>query len=599
MLGRLPDAKTMPDDESPRLNALRTLYPEAFDGNAVDFPRLRQALGDAASDPDLERYGLRWVGRDDAIRLAAAPSDGTLLPDRAASVSFDTSAHAFIEGDNLEVMKILQRAYAGRVGLIFIDPPYNTGRQFLYRDHFRDRTEDYLRKSAQSDGGGRLTTRPETTGRLHSSWLSMMFPRLLTARTLLSPTGFLVVTIDDTEVHNLRLCLDEIFGPENFVANVVWQKTYVANMTARHVSSTHDHILIYAKDAQRAQVGRIPRTARQLAAFTNPDNDPRGRWKAENLSSGKPYAAGHYPIVTPTDREVHPPKGRAWRCHQQQFETWRRDGRIWFGKRGDGRPMLKKFLAEVREGLTPETWWAHEDVGSNKEASTALKELFQGDVVFDTPKPVRLLRRILTLFSAPQDIVMDFFAGAGVTAEAVLESNREEDGDRRFLLVQLPELIAGNHGTLSEVCRERIRRVLDRHEDRSGFRAFSLARSGWSTWMSPDAGSDVTGCVLGAVDRREVDRAAPDRFWEAALRTGIGLDASVQQIQVEAQTVFFVGDLLAACFDTPLTSATLDLIRSRAPRRVVLCEGAFLGDESGRQNTLFNLRNAGTEVRIL
>jgi len=600
MLAVPRDAKTMNDAESPRLNALRDLFPEAFVGDAVDFEQLRLALGDAVdSDAGVERYRLTWSGRRDAIHLGAQPADGTLVPAREGSLDFEEAVHAVVEGDNLEVLKILQRAYGGRIGLIFIDPPYNTGGQFLYRDHFRDRTESYLRKTGQADGAGRLTSRPETGGRLHSSWLSMMYPRLLAARSLLRPEGFLVVTIDDTEVHNLRHLLDEIFGAENFIANVVWHKAYVANMTAKHVSATHDHILVYARDARRAQVGRIPRTERQVAAFTNPDDDPRGPWKAENLSSGKPYAAGQFAIITPSGREVLPPKGRAWRCHRQQFEAWRSDGRIWFGQAGNGRPMLKKFLTEVREGLTPETWWSHQEVGSNKEASSQLKALFDGEAVFDTPKPVRLLRRIVDLFSRPEDVVLDFFAGAGATGEAVLQANREDGGRRRFVLVQLPEPIPGPHGTIAEVCRERIRRVLRREEHDTGLRCFRLAHSGWSTWRAPSPGADVATQLLGAIQRRVKDRAPDDLIWEVMLRSGVGLDAAVEKREVAGQALYVVQDRLVACFEAPLRDRTLEAIRELSPRRLVLAEGAFEGDESTRQNALFNFRGAGTEVRIL
>ncbi len=589
----------MNDDDSPRLTALRKLYPEAFDGDKVDFERLQAAVGGVGGDEVNERYGLSWVGKEAAVQLAAAKADGTLVPDRSASVGFDRSVNAVVEGDNLEVLKILQRAYYGRVRLIFIDPPYNTGNQFLYRDHFRDRTETYLRKTGQANDGGRLTSRPETGGRLHSTWLSMMYPRLLMARNLLRSDGFLVVSIDDNEVHNLRHLLDEIFGPENFVANAVWHKAYVANMTARHVSSTHDHIVVYAKDASQATVGRIPRSKDQLAAFTNPDDDPRGPWKAENLSSGKPYSAGHFPISTPSGREVLPPSGRSWRCHSEQYETWRADGRIWFGKRGDGRPMLKKFLSEVRDGLTPETWWSHTEVGTNKEASTALKKLFGGKAVFDTPKPVRLLERIIALFASRDALIFDFFAGAGVTAEAVLRANRADGGDRRFVLVQLPEAVDNGFGTIAEICRERIRRVLATHQDPSGYRAFKLARSGWTSWECIAEGADLATRILAAVDRRELERNDSDRVWEIALRAAIGLDAPLTSRAIADQRLWVVDSALVACFDTPLKPATMAAIREISPDRLVLAEGAFAGDESARQNALFNLRGEGIEVRVV
>lgn len=393
-----------------------------------------------------ERYGLGWIGRAEAMQAALlrAPRDA-LTPLPHLSRGFEDAPHAVIEGDNLEVSRILAPAYDGSVQLVFLDPPYNTGRDLLYEDRF---------------------------GADHDRWLTMMYPRLVAAHRLLRDEGFCVVTIDDGEVAQLRLLLDEVFGPRSFVANVVWEKAYVANQTARHLSNTHDHILVYAKDPAAARTGRLPRSVRQLGAFQNPDDDPRGPWKAENLSAGKPYSKGSFTIVTPTGRQVRPPPGRWWRCSQARYEAWLADGRIWFGRDGRGRPMLKKFLSEVRPGLTPSTWWPHEECGTNKEASLELKRLFDGQAVFETPKPVRLLKRIVSLFCPDGGTVFDLFAGSGTTGQAVMELHQEDKKLRPSVLVQLPEPTGRPElPDLAAVCRERLRRA-GTLLGAPGFRAF-------------------------------------------------------------------------------------------------------------------------------
>jgi adenine-specific DNA-methyltransferase len=353
-----------------RLEVLRDLFPEVFTDGRVSIERLREALEDYASDaPDNEHYGLRWPGKQQARRLANQPPHVTLRPVPKAGVDEETTGNMVIVGDNLQVLLALQKSYASSIRLIYIDPPYNTGNDFIYKDNFAVDEELYLQETRQADLQGRLVSNPQTSGRFHSNWLNFMYPRLAVARTLLSDDGLLVVSIDDGEVANLRLLLDQIFGQENFIANLVWQKAYVANMTAKFMSSTHDHILVYAKNESEASVGRVPRSEEQIAKFENPDNDPRGPWKAENLSAGKFYSAGQFTIMTPSGMKVTPPKGRYWRCNEQRYKEWLADNRISFGKDGTGRPMLKKFLSEVQEGLTPDTWWKHEDAGTNKEAT--------------------------------------------------------------------------------------------------------------------------------------------------------------------------------------------------------------------------------------
>lgn len=453
-------ARESADPTADRRAEFRRLFPDVFADGRVDLDKLRVALGESVAT-GTERFRFEWAGKADAATVLQAPSRATLVPCPAESVDFGTTKNVFVEGDNLEVLKLLYKGYAGRVKLIYIDPPYNTGQDFVYPDDFADPLGKYLELTGQRDAAGNLlTSNPETSGRYHSAWLSMMYPRLFLARQLLRDDGVIAVSIDDHEAHHLRMLLNEVFGEENFVAVAVWQKAYTSNMTAKHVSATHDYVMIYARNAERTAVGRLGRTQEQVDKFQNPDGDPRGPWKAENLSAGKFYAAGQFEITTPAGRKVLPPPGRYWRCNESQYGKWLGDGRITFGKDGQGRPMLKKYLSEVGE-LTPNTWWTHQECGSNKEASIDVKKLFDGNAVFDTPKPTKLLRRLLDLFTQADSLVLDFFAGSATTAQAVLELNREDGGDRRFVLVQLPERTGKkDYPTIAEIGKERVRRVI-------------------------------------------------------------------------------------------------------------------------------------------
>ncbi len=427
---------TAPNEE--RLAVLRDLFPEAFSEGSIDWEKLRAALGQVVDDRP-ERYSFGWAGKRDAIKLLQLPTRATLVPAREESVNFDTTSNIFIEGDNLEVLKLLYKPYFGCIKMIYIDPPYNTGNDFIYPDNFADPLDAYLRLTGQQDEtGDLLTSNPEMSGRYHSAWLSMMYPRLFLARQLLRDDGVILISIDDVEVANLKGLLNELFGEENFLAHIVWQKRYVSNATAQYLSDMHDHILVYAKQKENVQVSRLPRTEEQLKDYKNPDNDERGDWRAQDLSASKPYAAGLFTITGPTGTKFDPPPGRYWRCNGSQYEEWLADNRIWFGKSQTGRPMLKAFLSEAQAGVTPNTWWDYEFAGHNKEATLELKALFDGSSPFDTPKPVKLVRRMLELFAGKDGLVLDFFAGSATTAHAVLELNREDSGTRRFIMVQFP-----------------------------------------------------------------------------------------------------------------------------------------------------------------
>lgn len=438
----------------------------------------------------LKRLELTWIGKEDRPRLEPR----ILLEDQDVSYakrvsSEDLFDNRLIHGDNLLALKALEQEFAGKVKCVFIDPPYNTGSAF---EHYDDGLE-------------------------HSIWLSLMRDRLELLRALLSPDGSIWITIDDTECHYLKVLCDEIFGRANFIANVVWQKAYTSNQTAKYLSNTHDHILVYARDASMFSVSKLQRSSEQEATFKNPDNDPRGAWKAENLSAGKFYAAGQFPIKGPTGEVFLPPKNRYWRCNEAQYEAWLKDGRITFGLKGTGRPMLKKYLSEMTNGLTANTWWTHEEVGSNKEASIDLKALLaDAPNVFQTPKPEKLLRRILQLTTQPRDWVLDSFAGSGTTAAVAHKMGR------RWMAVEL-----GNH--CEDQIVPRLRAIIEGKDETGitsaeewqgggGFRFYKLAPSllekdKWGNWIVSQQYKPEM--LAEAMCKLEGFRYAPDRevFW--------------------------------------------------------------------------------------
>ncbi len=518
------------------------------------------------------------------------PSDATLVPAPEESVNFETTRNLFVEGDNLEVLKLLHKAYFGRVKLIYIDPPYNTGNDFIYPDDYSQPLDRYLELTGQADdSGNRLTTNAETSGRYHSAWLSMMYPRLALARQMLREDGAIFVSIDDTEAHDLRMLLDEVFGEENFVANLIWEKKYSPQNDARWFSDTHDHILVYCRDRDHWQPNRLPRTAEADARYSNPDGDARGPWKASDFSV-KTYSAKYdYPITTPSGRVVNPPKGRCWAVGPEQFARLAADGRIWFGPDGANVPALKRFLAEVQDGMVAKTIWFRGEVGDNQEARRELKAL---GIPFDTPKPTRLLKRILQLATNPHtgDLVLDFFAGSGTTAAAVHALNAADGGNRRFLAVQLPEPTGDAlYPTIADIAKARIRGVIaaldsaddgklssltrERSADR-GFRVFRLGGSHLRQWHIATP-SDAPGYVQALTDFayppvREAETL--NAIWEVALREGYSLTSHIARVPaVTDQTVYRVSDpekdqSLAICLDATLRlDALRPLVRSTLP----------------------------------
>ena len=560
-----PEAQSA-DIRAENIAKLRALFPEVFtegkDGAAINVDVLKSLVGAVVTDAD-EKYGLNWHGKRRARQLALTPSTGTLRPCPDESVDWDTTQNLMIEGDNLEVLKLLQKSYANKVKLIYIDPPYNTGKDFVYPDNFHDSIQNYLELTGQVEGGTKVGSNTEASGRFHTDWLNMMYPRLKLASVLLKQDGFIFISLDDGEVANLKAVCNEIFGEENFCACISWQKTYSPANDKKGIDAMHDYVLVYAKSAM-SLVNLLPRTAKQDDAYTNPDNDPRGPWKAVDATRAEHRDYAFYPITTPTGKEVWPAQGRSWVFTKEELPALVADNRLSFGRDGSSKPSKKLFLTEVKQGVVPTTWWTHEDAGHNDEAKKELKALFSEGLPFDTPKPTRLIRRILQISTAiqEQDLVLDFFAGSGTTAQSVLEQNAADTGNRRFLLVQLPEPTTSSQmPTLAAVTRERARRAAAEIRKVGplvgsdlGFRAFRLDASNIRAW-SPNR-EDVGQSLLDHIDHLDTSRTETDVLYELLLKLGLDLCVPIERQVIASKTVHSVGGgVLMACLDTSITVA--------------------------------------------
>lgn len=532
---------------------------------------LKNLIGDATAADSEEKYGLNWHGKRKARQMALTPSTGTLRPTPEESVDWDTTQNLMIEGDNLEVLKLLQKSYAGKVKLIYIDPPYNTGKDFVYPDNFQDNIKNYLELTGQTEGGAKISSNTDASGRFHTDWLNMIYPRLKLARNLLKDDGVVFVSIADHEIHNLRAAMNEVFGEENFVACLIWQKVFSPKNSARHFSEDHDYIVVYAKNADSWTPRLLPRTAEMEARYTNMDNDPRGSWTSGDLSARNYYGEGTYAVTTPAGRIIEgPPPGRYWVVSKAKFDEMNADNRIWWGADGDNMPRFKRFLTEVQAGKVPQTLWTYEEVGHTQEAKKELiatVEFPNSDVVFDTPKPTRLLRRILQIATAPEskDLVVDFFAGTGSTMDAVFQQNADDGGNRRCILVQLPEPLTGGESvgwtSIADITKARLvgagkrQRAADAAKAGDvGFRVFKLDTSNIRAWNPNPA--DLNGSLLANLEHIEPGRSNDDVLYEVLLKLGLDLCVPIEQRQIAGKTVHSIGaGALLACLDEHISVA--------------------------------------------
>lgn len=608
------------------IDKLAALFPncvtEAADGKgglkkAIDFDLLRQELSDHVVEGPQERYQLNWPGKREALLAANAPIARTLRPCREESVDFDRTQNLFIEGDNLEVLKLLQESYLGQVKLIYIDPPYNTGRDFIYDDDYSDDTESYLVRSNQTDESGlRMVANTDANGRFHSDWLSMIYARLRLARNLLRDDGVLFISIDDNEVDNLRKVCNEIFGEDNFVAQVIWQKVYSPKNTAYWFSEDHDYVLVYARNKASWRPELLPRTAEMEARYKNLDNDPRGPWKAADLSARNRYDAGVYKITCPSGRKIDgPPRGMYWRFSEAKFKQLDADHRIWWGNDGNNAPAIKRFLSEVSAGRTPQTLWFYKEVGHTQDAKkTLLKYVrFQHtENVLNSVKPVELLQRILQLAGKPDQhsIVLDFFSGSATTAHAVLKQNFEDGGNRRFIGVQISEPLPRPEpglGSIFEMGLNRVRNFSAELREQPaaskldlGFRVLKVDSSNMQdVYYTPDA---ITQDLLSdQIDNIRADRSPEDLLFQVLLDWGLDLALPFARQNIAGKTVFFVdGNALAACFERGIDEDLVKQLAVHKPLRVVFRDNGFASD-SVKINVgqLFKLLSPSTEIKTL
>lgn len=575
---------------------------------AIDFDQLRQELSKDIVEGPEERYQFTWPDKRNAIRLANAPTTDTLRPCREESVDFDNTQNLYIEGDNLEVLKLLRENYLGKVKMIYIDPPYNTGNDFVYNDDFAQTAGDYVHNSGQEDEeGNRLVANTESNGRFHTDWLNMIYPRLKVAKDLLSEDGVIFISIDDNEQENLKKVCDEVFGARNFIAELIWQRAFSPKNDARFVSNSHDYIMMFAKNIDKFVIGRLDRTEEANARYSNPDNDPRGVWMSSDISVKTYNAECDYPITTPSGKIVEPPAGRCWRLSKNSFLERLQDNRIWFGPNGDGTPRIKRFLTELKfDGMAPTSILLFKEVGHSQEGAQEVVSLFGDKGVFDGPKPVRLLERLLTLANLYDDsIILDFFSGSATTAHAVMKRNAEKGTGMKFILVQLPEQVSEKKkdqgfSTICEIGKERIRRagkkiVEDQEKKRMeeglfagsstgsearpldiGFRVLKLDSSNMQdVYYSPEQFNEN----LLFEDNIKPDRTDEDLLFQAMIELGIELSAKIEQREIAGKTVWSVAEgYLMACFDKDVNETTITEIARQHPYYFVLRDSSLATD---------------------
>ena len=581
---------------------------------AIDKDVLMQEISCKVVDGNEERYQFTWPDKKKSVLLANAPINKTLRPVRedetvptgadsegkpycsTGSVDFDTTENLYIEGDNLEVLKLLQETYLGKIKMIYIDPPYNTGNDFVYEDDFAQSTDEYLANSGQFDEeGNRMVQNTESNGRFHTDWLNMMYPRLKLAKDLLSEDGVIFISLDDGEIDNLKKISDEVLGSQNYVGTVIWERAFAPKNDAKYFSTSHDFVLVYAKNIEDFEIGKLPRTQEANARYKNPDNDPRGPWAADNMTVKTYSAAYDYPITTPNGTVVNPTNGRCWFTSKERMQKLIEDGRVYFGADGGNTPRLKRYLADVQQGMTPTTIWKCDDVGHNQEGRQELKKLFDDKGYFDSPKPQRLMHRILKVANLlDNSIVLDFFSGSASTAHAVMQLNAEDGGHRKFIMVQLPEkcdekseAYKAGYKNICEIGKERIRRAGAKIKEEAGLTAQNL-----------DTGFRVLKCDTSNMkdvyynpaeyevnmfsrleDNIKEDRTPEDLLFQVMLDLGVLLSSKIEETTIAGKKVFNVEDnYLIACFDSDVSEETIKAIAKQKPYYFVMRDSSMASD---------------------
>jgi len=634
----LKDGQSFDVQES-NIDTLKELFPDLVNEGKVDFQVFRQLFGDCGVlEEGEEKFGLNWHGKKNARQIALTPSTGTLIPCQEESVDWDSTKNIFIEGDNLEVLKLLQKSYSNSVKMIYIDPPYNTGGEFIYPDKFQENIETYLKYTAQVDSDGvKFSSNTETGGRKHTNWLNMMYSRLKLSRNLLSQDGCIFISIDDNEQSNLRKICDEIFGQENFISNIIWQKKYARQNDSKTLSNSHDHILLYSKNIDSWTAGKIPRSEAQLKGYKNPDNDEKGLWQSVVYTCNKTRSERpnlYYPIKNPhTGVDVYPEESRVWAYEEKRTLKNQNEGRLWWGKDGNlDKPRLKSYLSEVGSGVVPDTLWLRGEVGDTQDSAREISKLLGGPV-FDTPKPTKLIQHCLRVANcSDSDLILDFFSGSGSLGDAVYSFNKLNDSNLRFILVQLPEILdvkkssqklahkfcnkIGVPPNIAEIGKERIRRagniITEKDSDLKidrGFKVFKLSNSNIQIW-NPDR-SDLEKSLLSHEEHLVDGRTEQDILYELLIKRGVDLAVPIETRRVAGKIIYSIGyGVLFSCLDESISHEEIEEVAQgiitwyaeltpSSDTHVFFRDSAFRDDVSKTNMAAILEQNGITHVRSL
>jgi adenine-specific DNA-methyltransferase len=598
--------------ESINIEKIKESFPSVVSEGKVDFDKLRLLLGDDVDDSN-EKFQFTWHGKSNAIKHAQTPSTGTLIPDKASSKHFDSTGNLYIEGDNLEVLKQLQKTYFGKIKMIYIDPPYNTGNDFVYKDDFKNSIQNYKEQTSQTS-----RSNPETSGRYHTDWLNMMYARILVSKNLLKNDGVFIVSISDNEIANLKKVCDEIFGEKNHVGTIIWNSTKSVTNTAI-ISVSHTYNLVYFKNIDyfidNRNEFRLPEDG---MGFSNPDDDPRGPWKADPFQVGGWRPNQQYEIINPNTHQTYRPNvGSSWKNDYDKYQELLKDGRIVFGVYGESGPQRKRFLYEARErGKVAQTWW--DDVDTTTNGTQLLKRLFDGRMLFDNPKPHELIKRFITLASSSlNDIILDFFSGSATTAHAVMKLNADDGGNRQFIMVQLPEVTdpeseaaKAGYFNICEIGKERIRRAgeqvkaeleaavkkgeseVDPTSLDIGFKVFKLDSTNIKPWDSSSQFTEESLFTQEEVIKE--DRTTSDVLYEVLLKYGV-FDQPVEELQINGKTMYGVGkNYLLVSLADEITMEDITEIGKLKPHSVIFKESGFK-DDNAKMNATYTLERLGVE----
>jgi adenine-specific DNA-methyltransferase len=618
---RMEGASQNPQEDL--LKYLKQRAPEIFTEGKIDVKRLKMTLGEEVEENE-ERYGLSWAGKSDCFHHILEKTAKTVKPAREESVNFDETENLFIEGDNLEALKILEQNYRGKIKMIYIDPPYNTGNDFIYNDTFSQTKKEYLIKAGAMDEEGNIINaellhhNTRDAGHFHSNWLNMMYPRLFLARNWLRDDGVIFVSIDDNEVANLRKIMDEIFGDENFVAQIVWEKRFTRSNNAKLFATLTENVLLYRKSERLGEL-KEPRSKKANSIYANPDDDPRGPWTS--VSYVNPATKTQRPNLSYiiqngiTGKLVEHPTN-AWKYEKAVYERHAQEGRLYWGVKGENKyPRLKKFLSELEDGMVPVDLWDHETTGTTDDASKKLEELF--DIkIFDFPKPIGLIQRMLRICSKDDDhsVVLDFFAGSGTTAHAVMKLNAEDGGNRKWICVQLPEICRegteakkAGYRNIAEIAKERIRRAAKKIKEEKpeakiddGFKVFKIEDSNFKVWNTNVKTEEELKQQILDFENNVLDGAKEeDLLFELLMKNGLELNAKIEKRVSDGKAYFAINsDELVICLDEMSLPAFMELLKTR-PKKVVLLDRAFVGSDELKANILLRAEDEGVEVRTV